>query len=209
MSKKYCTNCGSHVMRNFVKCPNCGGHTWSDTASPQPTGFGAGPSTGSDIEAPMQPVPRQGFFQSIIYSARNTFSVRGRASRSEYWWFFLFQMTFLIGLVLLVALAADRYDNTALTIFLGFLVVGFYLWISICGLTLTVRRLHDQGRSGWWLAALFLTFVFVGALAGFDPNLEMSMNGLSTLISLGWLVFIGQNGTSGANKYGNEPIYFA
>ncbi len=61
-----------------------------------------------------------------------TFS--GRASRSEYWWFFLFQV-----LVMLVAslLGDTLYSILALLLLLPALAVG-------------ARRLHDVGRSGWW-----------------------------------------------------------
>jgi uncharacterized membrane protein YhaH (DUF805 family) len=60
----------------------------------------------------------------------------GVASRSEYWWFFLFYFIldvalFLTGLVTLRALAS-------LVLFLPSLAVG-------------VRRMHDGGRSGWWI----------------------------------------------------------
>ena len=61
-----------------------------------------------------------------------TFS--GRAARSEYWWFFLFQV-----LALLVSSLLGETANSivALLLLLPALAVG-------------ARRLHDVGRSGWW-----------------------------------------------------------
>ena len=57
----------------------------------------------------------------------------GRASRSEYWWFYLFTV--------LVTAVADMFGGT-----LGNLAsLAFFL----PGLALLVRRLHDVGRSGW------------------------------------------------------------
>ena len=209
MTKKYCTTCGSHVMQNFVKCPNCGGQTWSATAISRPTSYGSGPSTGHTNGTQTQVMPRQGLLQAIPYTARKTFTVSGRASRSEYWCFFLFQTVALAALAFLIVLAAARYDNSSLVILLGILLGCFYVWMTVCGITLTIRRLHDQDRSGWWMAILLLAFVGVGFVGGFDPTLETSMNGLSTIITLGWLIFISQRGSSGVNQYGGEPIYFA
>jgi len=63
----------------------------------------------------------------------------GRASRSEYWWFYLFTV--------LVSAAADSLDGTA-----GNLASLFFL---LPGLALVARRLHDTGRSGWWFLIAF------------------------------------------------------
>jgi uncharacterized membrane protein YhaH (DUF805 family) len=63
----------------------------------------------------------------------------GRASRSEYWWFYLFTV--------LVTAAADTLGGTV-----GNLAsLAFFL----PGLALLVRRLHDVGRSGWWFLIVF------------------------------------------------------
>ena len=63
----------------------------------------------------------------------------GRASRSEYWWFYLF--------TLLVTAAADSFGGTA-----GNLASLFFL---LPGFALIARRLHDVGRSGWWFLIVF------------------------------------------------------
>ena len=63
----------------------------------------------------------------------------GRASRSEYWWFYLFTV--------LITAAADMLGGTV-----GNLVsLAFFL----PGLALVARRLHDTGRSGWWFLIAF------------------------------------------------------
>ena len=67
----------------------------------------------------------------------------GRASRSEYWWFYLFTV--------LATAAADTFGGT-----LGNLAsLAFFL----PGLALVARRLHDTGRSVWWF---FITFTIIG-----------------------------------------------
>jgi uncharacterized membrane protein YhaH (DUF805 family) len=67
----------------------------------------------------------------------------GRASRSEYWWFYLFTV--------LATAVADRLSGTVGNI----ASLAFFL----PGLALMVRRLHDVGRSGWWF---FITFTIIG-----------------------------------------------
>ncbi len=63
----------------------------------------------------------------------------GRASRSEYWWFYLFTV--------LATAAADTFGGTV-----GNLAsLAFFL----PGLALAARRLHDVGRSGWWFLLVF------------------------------------------------------
>ena len=74
------------------------------------------------------------FGQSITscFSQYATFS--GRASRSEFWWFFLFQI--------LVSVAAGMVSEKLS----GLVSLGLLLPALAVG----TRRLHDIGRSGWW-----------------------------------------------------------
>ncbi|MEF1309848.1 DUF805 domain-containing protein [Vibrio mytili] len=96
----------------------------------------------------------------------------GRARRKEYWMFFLFN--------LLISLALGIVDGLLGTTIIG----GLYgLAVLIPSIALTVRRLHDIGRTGWW------------ALIGFIPFI-----GLIVL-----LVFAATDGESGNNQYGPDP----
>lgn len=64
----------------------------------------------------------------------------GRASRSEYWWFALASL-----LVIFVAAFVDAIAGTAVVTVLA------YLFLIIPGIAVSVRRLHDTNRSGWYL----------------------------------------------------------
>jgi uncharacterized membrane protein YhaH (DUF805 family) len=81
------------------------------------------------------------FFSSVkrnMTTAAYT-QITGRASRSEYWWFYLFTV--------LVTAAADTLGGTV-----GNLAsLAFFL----PSLALVARRLHDVGRSGWWFLIVF------------------------------------------------------
>lgn len=76
----------------------------------------------------------------------------GRSSRSEYWWFMLFQ--FIIG----VAIGIIFGDDTTSKVVSGIINLAFLL----PGLGLCVRRLHDIGKSGWWV--LLALIPLVGAI---------------------------------------------
>ncbi len=76
----------------------------------------------------------------------------GRATRAEYWWPVLVNLAILAPLQVL-AFAATR----------AFLVLdGLYVLAGIIpGLALSVRRLHDTDRSGWWWLIGLVPFVAV------------------------------------------------
>jgi uncharacterized membrane protein YhaH (DUF805 family) len=77
----------------------------------------------------------------------------GRASRSEYWiwWGFMVVVFVAIGAVALL------FDST------GYIVASLVsLAVFLPNLAVTVRRLHDTGRSGFWLLVVFIPFI--GAL---------------------------------------------
>lgn len=82
------------------------------------------------------------------FSKYATFS--GRASRSEYWWWYLF--TFIIGCVTSVI---DMNANLIIKLdeesTVGVINLIFALILMLPSLAVTVRRYHDSGHSGWWI----------------------------------------------------------
>lgn len=83
---------------------------------------------------------------SRVFSKYATFG--GRATRSEYWWFYLFTVLVSVALSILQSVAGQ--DNG----FAGFisivsLLISLALFIPV--LAVTVRRLHDTNRAGWWV----------------------------------------------------------
>jgi uncharacterized membrane protein YhaH (DUF805 family) len=87
---------------------------------------------------------------------------KGKATRSEFWWFFLFLTLVQYGFPLLFIIF----------IFMGFeinvdglsiLLTVFGLAVFVPFLSVSVRRLHDVGRSGWWLL-IYLTIIGIPVL---------------------------------------------
>ncbi|GAC1476852.1 MAG: DUF805 domain-containing protein [Gemmatimonadaceae bacterium] len=102
----------------------------------------------------------------------------GRAQREEYWMFTLVNIlvSFAIGLVGLVGLVKGPYG-------INVLAVIYSVALIIPSLAVTIRRLHDTGRTGWWL------------LVGCVPII-----GAIVLI-----VFAVQDSQPGTNEYGPNP----
>ncbi len=73
----------------------------------------------------------------------------GRARRKEYWMFILFNI-----IVACVMAGIDGVLGTG-----GILYAIYALAVFIPGLAVTVRRLHDTGRSGWWFLLVLIPLV--------------------------------------------------
>ncbi len=141
------------------------------------------------MEQPQIPVPeyvprpqnQMGFADAVKNAILNNYvSFSGRASRSEYWWFFLFSMILsFVTMPVDMAIGYDLMDPSSIP-WVGYLVS---LPLLLPGLGLAFRRLHDTGRSGWWL--------LIGAI----PCI-----GLILLI-----VWVVQEGDAHVNAYGDVP----
>lgn len=95
-----------------------------------------------------------GFVQSIQLFFKNYADFQGRSSRGAYWWLFLANI---------LASVITNVVDAGLAASIGLPVVGliFSLVTLIPGVALGVRRLHDVGRSGWWL---LIAFTVIGIL---------------------------------------------
>jgi len=82
------------------------------------------------------------FTQSISTCFEKYFDFNGRASRSEYWWFYLFAWVLSTGGALMDSLIDPNGS--------GFLYAITSLITTIPAFAAGARRLHDTNRSGWW-----------------------------------------------------------
>ena len=79
----------------------------------------------------------------------------GRARRKEYWFFVLFNI--IISIVLSICdVFLGTYSAAAN---MGILAGIYSLAVLIPGIAVTVRRLHDTGRSGWWILIVLVPIV--------------------------------------------------
>jgi uncharacterized membrane protein YhaH (DUF805 family) len=89
---------------------------------------------------------------------------QGRASRSEFWYFFLFYILLAFAMELLDALVINPLLGVQSSHgFKGGVLSAIYgLILFIPYLAIGVRRLHDIGKSGWWMLVGLVPFL--GAL---------------------------------------------
>jgi uncharacterized membrane protein YhaH (DUF805 family) len=119
------------------------------------------------------------FGQAIVSCLKNYARFSGRASRSEYWYFFLF--CFLVQIAAgIVDAAISGVTQTSVTLFDPILRLALF----IPSLAVEVRRLHDVDRTGWWL---LMYFTIIGILYPL-------------------LVWKCTKGTDGPNRYGPDPF---
>jgi uncharacterized membrane protein YhaH (DUF805 family) len=115
------------------------------------------------------------FQQAIPSGFSNYVNFRSRASRSEFWYWQLF---LVVG-----GLVAELFDYGT-----GFRSAPFttLFWLAtlIPSLTVSVRRLHDTDRSGWWLLLFFVPLI-------------------GAIVLIVWFCTIG---THGYNRFGADPL---
>ena len=109
----------------------------------------------------------------------NYANFKGRARRKEYWMFVLINTLITIPLYLIALYLMSQQDS-----FVGMIVYLIYgLAIFIPSLAVIVRRLHDIGKSGWWMLISFIPII--GGI---------------------WLlVLLVTEGDKGNNQYGSDP----
>lgn len=118
--------------------------------------------------------------------SKNYVQFNGRARRSEYWGFALFNALFLVVAVIIdVVISIALMESTGDEIFLPIFTVLWSLGTALPGLAATVRRFHDQDLSGWLYLLSFIPYV-----GGFIV-----------------LVFMFLDSKPMTNKHGSSPKY--
>jgi uncharacterized membrane protein YhaH (DUF805 family) len=108
------------------------------------------------------------FGVAVEQALRNGFVYRGRASRSAFWWFAVFQglVSLALQLIVVIPQAASNGGSgvgTVITLIIFIIFIPAAIYLELVGLALLVRRLHDIDRSAWWL--LICLVPIVGAIA--------------------------------------------
>lgn len=113
------------------------------------------------------------FMTAVKHVLTNNFAnFQGRARRSEYWWFYLF--TIICNVVASIIDGAIGMPIVSIVVMLALIIPG---------LAVTIRRMHDTGRSGWWIFIILIPLVGI-------------------ILYIYWFV---QRGTVGANAWGPDP----
>lgn len=111
----------------------------------------------------------------FVDALRKYVDFSGRASRAQFWWFLLVAIVISIVLSILDNALGTVPDGQYWSS--GLLSSLFSLAIFLPSLALLVRRLHDTGRSGWWV--LLVLVPCIGLIAWFVFALQASENGVN------------------------------
>ncbi len=120
-----------------------------------------------------------GFLQAVGSCFAKYITFSGRARRAEYWWFLLFGSVGMLGLGFLDGMIFQG-DLTEVSPLANL----FNLAILLPLLSVSIRRLHDLERSGWWW--------WLGLIPLVGPIIL--------------IVWFATSGTKGPNKYGPDPL---
>ena len=132
-----------------------------------------------------------GFGEAIKRAFAGWSTWAGRSTRAEYWWWFLF--VWLISLVPYIGIFASMdwsssEDGTVKGsgggVIWWVLFIALWLVFILPSIAVSVRRLHDTDRSGWWM------------LIGIIPL-------IGTIVLI---VFFCLRGTEGPNRFGEGPM---
>ena len=118
------------------------------------------------------------FFQSIGTCIKKYFVFKGRAGRSEYWFFQLLFTVISIPVLIFENTTDDTY------IILAGISGIIILFLLIPALAVTVRRFHDVNKSGWFVLLQIIPFI-------------------GWIIILAMLI---EKGTEGKNRFGDYPL---
>ena len=129
---------------------------------------------------------------SLVNALESWNNFTSRASRGDYWYYQLglsiisvivFLVVFGLGMVM-VSTSSETLFDIALWLLdsavLQFLLVSMYIVLVVTNISLTIRRFHDMGKSGWWCV-------------------------LVLLLPIPFIFWLAIDGTTGDNKYGQDP----
>ena len=129
------------------------------------------------------------FGQAVSTCFKKSFTFKGRATRAEYWFFVLFQWIISIACCFGGLLVGFIFDLGAkFDILMSLFIVIPFLVMLIPSLAVAVRRLHDTGRSGFYLLLIILGIIPI----------------VSLVIGIVFLVIMVQPSDQN-NKYGPNP----
>lgn len=159
-------------------------------------------------------LPAPSFIEAVRLASTRLLVFKGRSRRAEYWWWMLF--------IIICTVVNEVTFKEQFAIYTTIQLLLSFSSISVC-----VRRLHDTGRSGWWVLAYFVAqFAPVVILCGAFIDIFTTGNAnadaiadaflqpsfwiaiLVTLVmGIVMLVFMLLDGHVEENRYGESPKY--
>lgn len=199
------------------------------------------PAPETEIPLPTEPIKnakvmkeKMTFGKAVAACFSKLFTFKGRARRSEYWYFMLF-LIILQGVMMaggeifdtLISIGQSQGGDVTIK-FAGSYMQKILLWVLYSmGLTVTVRRLHDVDCNGWFVLLLYvlpiiITEIEISSLYSVDvafdsatvsPNVmagtlksHLMIIFFVTIALIASIIIYCKPGTEGPNSYGPDPI---
>ncbi|MEO1551072.1 MAG: DUF805 domain-containing protein [Pseudomonadota bacterium] len=149
-----------------------------------------------------------GLKEAVRTGLRKWITFSGRASRAEYWWFYLGSTLIMLAVIAVAALLVMGLSNAPQVLFwpIGIVVGLVLLWLYIAQLSAFVRRFHDRNLSGWWILGYIGLSAMGGALGELAPGIGLIASILMFAAAIAVFVITVLRGTEGANAFGPDPL---
>jgi uncharacterized membrane protein YhaH (DUF805 family) len=141
----------------------------------------------------------------------------GRSRRKEFWMYTLgvfilyvvmVILFFVLGGSALMSMGSNPAGMAGAIMSMGaFGLIFLLVWLALLipTIAVTIRRLHDTDRSGWWLGALFGLAILMQIAARMSSALYMIVALAYLALAIALLVFYCLEGTKGPNRFGEDP----
>lgn len=125
----------------------------------------------------------------------------GRSRRTEFWGFCV-----VVGALTLLAKYIDSLDGSRVPVAAGMGIIELvvFLMLLLPFVSVTVRRLHDTDRAGWWVMLLYIPYLSTIAARG-NRSLQLVTAGALVMGAIALAVLLIMPGVPGANRFGNNP----
>lgn len=143
------------------------------------------------------------------------FSFNGRINRGKYWLAILIYSVIWIAFIAAVLIWLGGFNTENLFTLAG---AGLAIWLAAMilivagtwsGFATGIKRLHDRGKSGWWIVLFWFGPSILGGMETGMPNLGggfiLSLAGTAIAI-WGFIELCCLRGTTGPNQYGPDPL---
>ncbi|MDR2999823.1 MAG: DUF805 domain-containing protein [Fibromonadaceae bacterium] len=185
----FCSSCGAIIKKAAWICPKCGAKPMrAEEAVLKPT---------IEVTPDIAEVEKLSLFGYHVKCLKNYTDFEGRAKRKEYWGFVLFMY---ITMTVLSVADFIFWGSDGITI-LSYL---YALAVLLPELAVFVRRMHDIGQSGSWVAIYFILCLISWISSSIEPISSVAM-GTWFLVMVFTIVLGCIDSQTGENEYGSNP----
>lgn len=144
-----CKQCGASLTEKPAAAPVASAPAPSPAPAPAPTPVAAqtaAPASAEEVypnELTFIPYIGNEQFNHFLRVLRRAFDFNTRSSRAEFWWFTLFEILIALAILMIMPFLSPIYS----------------LLLMIPAIAVSIRRLHDIGKSGWWLLLIFVPLI--------------------------------------------------